>query len=143
MTTRRINLNEQLLQAVFKEDLDLVRRYVQEGGDVNYISAKENSPLLIAVDTMNVELVKFLLAQGANPNPPPQAVYALPLNAAVDVAVQAVLNEETEELLNETIELLVQHGADYTIKDKSGKNALELSINYNRAAREFFESRVA
>ena len=132
-------LNEQLLNAVFDEDIDLVKQSIQDGADVNYISTKEDTPLLIAIDTMNIDLIHLLLAQGANPNPDPQAVYVLPLNAAVDVAVQAVLNDEAETISNEVVELLVRYGANHTVKDKSGKNALELSANYNSAAKRFFE----
>jgi ankyrin repeat protein len=95
--------------------------------------------LLVAIDTMNIDLIHLLLTPGANPNPDPQAVYVLPLNAAVDVAVQAVLNDKAETISNEAVELLVRYGANYTIRDKSGKNALELSANYNSVARRFFE----
>lgn len=98
--------------------------------------------MLVAIDTMNImniDLIHLLLTQGANPNPDPQAVYVLPLNAAVDVAVQAVLNDKAETISNETVELLVRYSANYTIRDKSGKNALELSANYNSVARRFFE----
>ena len=98
---------------------------------------------MIAVDTMNTELIDFLLAKGANPNPDPQTVYALPLNVAVDVAVQAVLNDEAETISNESVELLAQYGANYTVKDKSGKNAVELSTNYNSVARRFFEEKLS
>ena len=91
---------------------------------------------------MNVKLISFLLAHGANPNPDPAQVYVLPLNLAVDVAVQAVLNEEVDALSNETIDLLLHHGADFTVRDQSGKNALEMAANYNSAARQLFEARL-
>jgi len=135
-------LNDQLLKAIFQEDLALAKQYIQAGAEVNYVSGKQDTALLIAVDTMNDELVSFLLAQGANPNPDPAAVYTLPFNLAVDVAVQAVLNEEAATLSNATIELLLRHGADFTVKDQSGKNAVEMATNYNSAAHQLFEARL-
>ena len=132
------NLNEQLLEAVADEDIDLVKQCVQRSAEVNYISASEDSSLLIAIDSMNLEIIKFLLAQGANPNPDPQRVYTLPLNVAVDVAVQAVLNDEADSISNETVELLVENGADYNKRDKQGKSAVELCANYNSVAGAFF-----
>jgi ankyrin repeat protein len=133
-------LNDQLLKAVVDEDLAMVKQLVQAGADVNYFSSKSNSPLLAAIDTMNVELTQFLLDQGANPNPHAQKGYTLPLNAAVDVAVQAFLNEEAASISNETVELLVQYKADYTRKDKNGLNAAEMARNYNSVAGAYFSS---
>jgi ankyrin repeat protein len=133
-------LNEQLLKAVVDEDLATVKQLVDAGADVNYFSPKSNSPLLAAIDTMNVALTRFLLDQGANPNPDAQKGYTLPLNAAVDVAVQAFLNEEAASISNETVELLVQYKADCTRKDKNGLNAAEMARNYNSVAGAYFSS---
>jgi ankyrin repeat protein len=133
-------LNNQLIKVIAGEDLATVKQLMQAGADVNYFTPKENSPLLVAIDTMNVELVQFLLDQGADPNPDPQKGYALPLNIAVDVAVQAFLNEEAESISNETVELLVRYGADYTKKSKNGRNAAEVAGTYNRVASAYFNS---
>lgn len=133
-------LDEQLLHAVADENLEAVKQLVQEGAAVNYFTATADSPLLVAVDTMNAALVRFLLDHGANPNPDPQKGYALPLNLAVDVAVQAFLNQETEAISNEMVELLVQYGADYTRKDSNGRNAAETALNYNSSAGTYFKS---
>ena len=133
-------LNNQLIKAVAGEDLVTVKQLVQAGADVNYFTPKADSPLLVAIDTMNVELVQFLLDQGADPNPDPQKGYTLPLNIAVDVAVQAFLNEEAESISNETVELLVRYGADYTKKSKNGRNAAEVAGTYNSVASAYFNS---
>lgn len=133
-------LNDQLLHAVADEDIETVKQLVQEGADVNYFTPSGDSPLLVAIDAMNVELIQFLLDQGADPNPDPQKGYTLPLNIAVDIAVQAFLNEETEAISNETVELLVRYGADYTKKDKDGKNAADMALNYNSVAGTYFKS---
>lgn len=127
-------LNDRLLHAVADEEVEAVKQLVQEGADVNYFTPSGDYSLLVAVDTMNVELVRFLLDQGAIPNPDPQKGYTLPLNIAIDIAVQALLNEETEAISNETVELLVRYGADYTRKDKDGKNAADRALNYNGVA---------
>lgn len=133
-------LNEQLLNAVVDEDLATAKQLVQAGADVNYFSASKNSPLLLAIDTMNVDLTRFLLDQGADPNPDAQKGYTLPLNAAVDVAVQAFLNEEAASISNEMVELLVHYKADYTRRDKNGLNAAEIARNYNSVAGAYFNS---
>jgi len=132
--------NDQLLKAVVDEDLAAVKQLIQAGADVNYFSSRSNSPLLAAIDTMNVELIRFLLDQGANPNPDAQKGYTLPLNAAVDVAVQAFLTEEAASISNETVELLVDYKADYTRRDKKGLNAAEMARNYNSVAGAYFSS---
>jgi ankyrin repeat protein len=137
MTT---DLNSELLKAVFDEDIDSVKQHLQNGANVNSISHKEDTPLLVAIETMNIGLITLLLAQGANPNPDPESVYTLPLNAAVDIAVQAVLNDEAEVMSNEVVELLVSHGANPTAKDKDGQSAVEFSLNYNSVAKRFFDS---
>lgn len=133
-------LNDQLLHAVADEDLETVKQFVREGADVNYFASSGEFPLLVAIDTMNSELVQFLLDQGAAPNPDPQKGYTLPLNIAVDIAVQAFLNEETEVVSNKIVELLVRFGADYTKKDRDGKNAAEMALNYNSVAGAYFKS---
>jgi ankyrin repeat protein len=133
-------LNDQLLKAVIDEYLATVKQLIQAGADVNYFSSRSNSPLLLAIDTMNVELTRFLLDQGTTPNPDAQKGYTLPLNAAVNVAVQAFLNEEAASISNETVELLVQYKADYTRKDKNGLNAAEMARNYNSVAGAYFSS---
>ncbi|RZK28209.1 MAG: hypothetical protein EOO61_22370 [Hymenobacter sp.] len=56
------------------------------------------------------------------------------------MAVQAFLNEEAEVISNETVELLVRYGADYTRKDRQGLNAAEMARNYNSVAGAYFNS---
>ena len=133
------DLNERLLQATAAEDLVAASQCIGQGAQVNYVSPRQDSPLLVPIDTMNVALVQLLLDQGADPNPDPARVYTLPLHAAVDVAVQAFLNEETEAISNETVELLVRYGADFTRKDREGRNAADVALRYNSVARAYFE----
>ena len=133
-------LNLALIESILNEDITLTNNLLAKGADVNYVSEKENSPLLAAIGTMNYELVNALLKKGAHANPDPIPLYTVPLNEAVDTSVQDFLNnDDAEQVSIDIIKLLAEHGANPLAKDKHGKTAYDLSINYNKPAEVYFK----
>lgn len=60
--------HDQLLEAILTGDDTRARELVAAGADINALGADEYPPLWIAVDQMEVEEVRRLLAFGADPN---------------------------------------------------------------------------
>jgi ankyrin repeat protein len=53
--------------AVSKGDLEIVKKFIEYGADVNQIS-EDMSPLMVAARYNKVEILKVLLASGARPS---------------------------------------------------------------------------
>lgn len=56
-----------LADAILQEDISTVQRYVQRGGEVNFIDEYGFTPLIEAAIVNNTTLVKMLLEHGATP----------------------------------------------------------------------------
>lgn len=132
--------NEELLNQVFESNLDKIKELLNEGANINYIDKNMDSPLLIAISNNNYDLVKFLLENGANPNPDPDKVYTLPLNLAIDTSVEVTKNNiDVKEDSIDIIKLLLEFGANFNIKDKDGENAYEFAKGYHIPAQHLFD----
>ena len=82
---------------------------IELGADVNLANLAGAAPLHFAASQGNLELVKALVDQGADVNLQTKTNGGTALSAAADADSK------------EVIEYLLQHGADKTIKDRSGK----------------------
>jgi ankyrin repeat protein len=94
-----------LVQAVIRADLDTVRSLLASGADPNEpeeCNAPHGRALYSAVYERHYEIAKLLLEHGANPN---QEV-----ESSADAPSIAIMNSDTK-----TIELLISHGAIWTI----------------------------
>ncbi len=60
------DLNEQLIQAAWDNDLPLVKALVKQGGDINYQDTRKESCYLIATSEGYLELLAFCLKNGAD-----------------------------------------------------------------------------
>ena len=60
-------MNEDLLTAIQKHDRDRVESLISQGADVNYATSQGNTPLTFAVSGNDLEIIKFLLKNGADP----------------------------------------------------------------------------
>jgi ankyrin repeat protein len=94
-------------------DLDLVKAIVAHGGDAAYLSNNTNI-LCGAVESGNLELVKFLLDRGANPNAKVQDY--------MPTIFTAVRNGDQD-----LFELLVARGADIHATDGDGWTLLSMA----------------
>ncbi len=60
-------MNEDLLTAIQKHDRDRVESLISQGADVNYATSQGNTPLTFAVSGNDLEIIKLLLKNGADP----------------------------------------------------------------------------
>ena len=106
-------LNEQLLAATRKSNIELVKSLLAKGADVDAKSPYGATPLFFACDRSNVEMVKLLLEAGANPNVQDTFYKATPLGWAS--------GKENAEVMR----LLVEKGA------KEVEMALKFGVSGN------------
>ena len=64
----RIQLNNQLLEASKRGDLDTVKQLIQEGADVNHTDYRGYTPLIFGSQDEHLEIVKYLVEHGADVN---------------------------------------------------------------------------
>lgn len=110
------NLNEELLAATRKSNVELVKTLLAKGADVNAKSPYGATPLFFACDRSNVEIVKILLDAGADPNVQDTFYKATPLGWA------------SGKNNPEVMRLLVEKGA------KEVEMAMNIAVNGNHAA---------
>jgi ankyrin repeat protein len=122
-----------LLFAIKMENLDLVNYLVaelegDEKVDVNYVNymgaITKRTALLSAISTRNIELIKLLLTNGADPN---QIV-----SRAIPLSVVAVLPYDDIDTQLETMKLLLDNGADINLKNSYNINSLFVAILNNK-----------
>lgn len=62
-----ISLNDQFIKAVKQENIPRMERLLTAGAHINYIDARKDSPLMIALKKGNINLVSWLLDRQADP----------------------------------------------------------------------------
>ena len=115
--------NSALLRSVRRNKIDMVRKYLEKGADVN---AKDDSgffPLLIAVDNNNYDMEKLLISKGADLNLKTGKIYGK--KGIVDYGT--ALMYSTKLGLYEISKLLIVSGADLNIQNEDGKTALMIA----------------
>lgn len=108
-------LNEELLVAARKSNVEQVKALLDKGADVDAKSPYGATPLFFACDRGNDVVVKILLEKGANPNVQDTFYKATPLGWA------------SGKKNPEVIRLLLEHGA------KETDMAMNYAINGNHA----------
>ena len=106
-----------LHDAARQGDAELVIKLVQDGMDVNQPNLEGQTPLMLAAqaERNGAAVIDLLLAQGAKVNE--VDTYG---NTALIYAAQA------GDL--DAVKLLVEHGADTSLENKSGSKALDFAI---------------
>ena len=94
--------------AAYLGDLDKVRRLVEEGADVKEKSKHGIMPLTVAVLGRNLDIVRFLLAHGADVNAEAKDLLGTPLHCAAFRGHKAM------------VELLIARGANVNAKGGEG-----------------------
>ena len=101
-----------LIEAVKKNDVDMVARCINVEMNPNEQDGINRRALPMAIDNLNIDIVKILLHGGANPNLPGKDGESAILKAA---------SWDSEEI----VRLLMAAGADINHKNKNGVSALE------------------
>ncbi len=109
-------INDELLAATRKSNLELVKSLLAQGADIEAKSPYGATALFFACDRSNVEIVKLLLEAGANPNIQDTFYKATPLGWASGKGNAEVMR------------LLVEKGA------KEVEMAMGYGVNGNHAA---------
>ncbi len=62
-----VSLNDQFIKAVKQENIPRMERLLTAGAHINYIDARKDSPIMIALKKGNIDLVSWLLDRQADP----------------------------------------------------------------------------
>jgi|8_EtaG_2_1085327.scaffolds.fasta_scaffold16421_4 ankyrin repeat protein len=115
LTTVAQDKNEQLYEAVTKNDKDKVEKLIDKGADVNYIKHvgpwMKVSVLIIAVNNKNIEIAKLLLENKADVN------WKDGFNSSAILYATSSGNIEM-------VKLLLEYGADINDNDGKGNTVL-------------------
>ena len=113
------DVNEMLFEAVEHDNIEEVNHAIAEGADIDALNMFDYTPLMTAVRTRKrIDLIELLLLRGADvnasddPNGDTSLIFA---SGNMDVLV---------------VRLLLLHGADLTMKNTSGQNALSVLLAF-------------
>ena len=137
--------NTPLNQAVIDGNIELIRFFLENGANIDYIHSDEHTALGMAIYGKNIEIATLLLERGANPNigypPLSRAAYQgnkelvlllLKYKASIDLQdakKRTALIYAAAFGQEEVVEILLGRGADTTIRDKNNKTALDCARN--------------
>lgn len=108
-----------LTEVSFCEDnaLEITKEFISAGGDINGSDEENSSFLLYSIMNDNLQLVDFLLANGADPNQQSTGrIGCLPIHAVQSVKM---------------LEILIEKGIDYKALCRNGRNILHSAIQDN------------
>lgn len=126
-------MDDNICRAVANGDIEWVKSLFTRGISANYECIKSSHSLLnIAVENEQLEVIKFLLQNGADINFKSNKGWT-PLHVAVDISIDGTIQsggspgEEPTELIN----YLLDNGADKTILECNGKTPIDIAKDYN------------
>jgi uncharacterized protein len=149
------NPTDDLIDAVAVKDLEMVKKLVAEGVDINQPTSSGNLALFEALNEKNSQILDYLLEQGADVNKPVVMgeMQLTPLHVAVNQGYKQTLRkllerganvEQEDGILNETVlftairknepelvQILTDHGADVQHQSLLGETPLSLAESHN------------
>lgn len=126
------NINQvsikQYMAACHDGNLNIVKLYVEQGGDIHVRTSNGNNGFSRAIYKGHIEVAKYLLENGADINAQ-SAKGKTPLHRAIIRAQW------------ESIKFLIENGADVNIQDECGDTPLHYAarFNYNKVAKLLIE----
>jgi len=159
MNKRSQTTQNTFLQACAEGDLETMRKWIARGADVNMPEAREHKPLAVALDNNQIEAMKLLLQNKADPNalyitePLIHWAFYLKNREAVDLLLKAgadptpledgiysiidfATRGQDEVLVNKALRILFEAGADMQEVYDEGLNAA-LVVQNKKLARKF------
>lgn len=144
-------LNYDLLLASYYKDHNKILDLLNDGADVNTLSLEGISPLMYAVGSGSLNIVRILVVNGANINRVPEfglpalttavinnyfeiAEYLIKKDANIllkDINARTPLMHACKENLPQMVDWLLYYGAKTETKDYSGNTALHIASYYN------------
>ena len=112
-----------LILACTNSNIDMVKLLFEYNPiiDIRCYSYK-NTPLFYATKLLKIDMVKFLLSKGANPN------YRNTFNNTA--LMEMVITQTQEKLEKKIIKIFIQHGFNINIKNKDGQTLLMKHAQY-------------
>lgn len=106
-----------LHNAINKRSIDMVKYVLHVPGvNINYANGYGEYPINMAVVTSNIELVKLLIDNGADPNKP--------IKDSIEISVHDAVNVSTSEMLD----VLIENGGDINAQDRDGYTVLHIAF---------------
>ena len=128
------------MDLIFENRLREMMQLVPTLPTLNFITPEGETPLTLAVDTAEEEVIEYLLLRGADPNF--ADTQTLPLLVAIERSEEGEKNTEDDEDLEDPlaiVELLLRYGADFNKKDPRGKSAYEYACEVFHTSRHLFK----
>ena len=108
-------------RAVVANDFPKITRILDDDpGLVNRAGYKDLPVIELAVSRSSVEVVEFLIHRGAV------------FNRCVGISGATALHQAVARDRKETVEVLLRHGADLTLKDNEGSTAYDEAVALGR-----------
>ncbi|SDM42034.1 Ankyrin repeat [Paenibacillus sp. OK060] len=103
--------------AIYNLDIEMIEALVEAGADFTLKDKYGETPFFLASDLANIKAIKYFLGKGADPNEinqegdTPLMKFAVRGNIPIDVFL-------------DTMDIMVESGADLTIKNNQGETLL-------------------
>ena len=120
---------DQLSDYIFKSDLITAKSLLDAGADINSKYGSGVYPIDAAINSDNPKNLKFVINHGADVN----IEYGLPLSTALDYSMDGLIQDDRRKPYPETLEMitiLIDHGADLSIKDLNGNRPIDILKAY-------------
>lgn len=129
MNSQQKILNDNFLYYVQENNIIKAQKSLEAGADVNALDASfGRSALIYSIFNENMDMFKFLLAKGANPNK--LANYKNNYVSPLMTCAMKNSYKKATETQKEMAQILIEKGADINATDHHGRTALVLSVYY-------------
>lgn len=128
LTEEEINAHKQLMKAVATADMTAIRKSLDEGVSINGFQYNLDRPLHLAVSLGLIQVVSFLLENGADP-----LAFSFAGMGVLHAAHNGFVNQNhNAQLYCDLVELLVKYRAPVNHQDQFGQTALMLAVMSNQ-----------
>lgn len=115
-------LTDGFIKKVREKDCMGVEKLINEGLKINLIDKNKQSPLLIAAENADEDMIKLLIENGADVD-----VRNMQDETAMVIAVKNARNLELDKI-NNVVKILLENGADADIQDFKEETVLHLAV---------------